>query len=157
MPYVSVQNVTRLRTRLTVAASFGLDEWRVLIEAVATIVAAHVALRLVDLPRVVSWASRSRPPQVVGGSSRDIEYIARFVAVAGRLTGLQCLPRSLALKRMLARRGVATELRIGVRTEGGSLLAHAWVEWMGHALNDDEQSLQPFAVFDRPLGGAFHG
>ena len=38
--------------------------------------------------------------------------------------------------RMLAPRGLSTELKLGVRRENGRFLAHAWVEWRGRAIND---------------------
>jgi hypothetical protein len=48
-------------------------------------------------------------------------------------TDTRCLVRSLVLTRMLARRGIASTLVIGVRTEP-SFLAHAWVEHSGRAI-----------------------
>ena len=40
-----------------------------------------------------------------------------------------CLPRACAARVMLARRGLASDLRIGVvKTPHGSVTAHAWVE-----------------------------
>jgi hypothetical protein len=45
----------------------------------------------------------------------------------------RCLMRSLVLLGLLAKRGIAATLVIGVRTEGG-FLAHAWLELGGVAL-----------------------
>jgi len=145
--------VKKLRARAIRAASFSANDWRILCESTFTLVGMHLALRLVGFPRVVSWAARTRTARSTTWSSVEVEHAARFVATAGRLTGLLCLPRALTLTRMLARRGVTTKLRIGVRPEGDELLAHAWVEWMGRALNDDEASLQRFAPFERALDG----
>lgn len=51
---------------------------------------------------------------------------------------MRCLPRSLCLQWMLARRGMESRLRIGVRRQGeGTLEAHAWIEDEGGLpLND---------------------
>lgn len=42
----------------------------------------------------------------------------------------RCLTRSLALSRLLARRGIESRLVIGTRTQP-TFLAHAWVECEG--------------------------
>lgn len=47
-----------------------------------------------------------------------------------------CLPKALALKRMLERRRFAPTLRIGARKEGGKLLGHAWIEIDDVPFND---------------------
>lgn len=45
----------------------------------------------------------------------------------------RCLTRSLVLMAILARRGIVTELVIGVQT-GEELEAHAWIEHQGRLL-----------------------
>ena len=67
-----------------------------------------------------------------------------------------CLQRSTVLWWLLRRRGVETDLRIGVRrrpgsTGGESLLFHAWVEHDGLVLNDAPDIRSRFATFDRPI------
>lgn len=58
----------------------------------------------------------------------------------------KCLVRSMALHRMLERRGVqGTVIRIGVRREGAELLAHAWVEHMGIPLIDSPSAVAAFS------------
>jgi len=48
-----------------------------------------------------------------------------------------CLVRSVALQRMMERRGlVGSRIHIGVRIVEGEFLAHAWVEWRGEILGD---------------------
>lgn len=42
-----------------------------------------------------------------------------------------CLRTSLVLQTLLLRRGIQTELRIGVRKLGSELCAHAWLEYAG--------------------------
>jgi Transglutaminase-like superfamily len=145
-----------MRARIGKAAAFSVHDWCVLIEAVVTLLVVRVALRLVEFPRLLSWASRVRTSRNGGWSRPQIDRMAWLVEVASRLTWLRCLPRSLALTRVLARRGVASDVRIGVRTKDGKLLAHAWVECMGHALNDDERSLQQFVAFERALGSVLN-
>jgi hypothetical protein len=58
-----------------------------------------------------------------------------------------CLTRSLVLAGLLNRRGIAATLRIGVRVAEGELLAHAWVEHAGVAIDDDQEICKRFAPF----------
>lgn len=70
----------------------------------------------------------------------------RSVALAshhGLLAGT-CLSRSLTLMRLLARRGIAGRLRIGVKLGGGALDAHAWVEVGGVPLGQGEHDYETF-------------
>ena len=67
--------------------------------------------------------------------------------VAVRL-GAACLTRSLVLQRILAGRGIATTLWVGVRNEGQGLQAHAWVECGGVPVNDTPHGIRGFARMD---------
>jgi hypothetical protein len=62
-----------------------------------------------------------------------------------------CLSLSLALWWLLARQGIASDLRVGVRKEGKEFEAHAWVECGGVPLNEPELNHQQFAAFDSAL------
>ena len=58
-----------------------------------------------------------------------------------------CLPRSMTLWWMLGRRGIASELRIGVSKEVGIFKAHAWLECQGIVLNDSTEVGTNFTPF----------
>jgi hypothetical protein len=62
-----------------------------------------------------------------------------------------CLEISLALWWLLARQGISSDLRVGVRKEGEKFEAHAWVEYGGAPLNELETEHQHFAAFDAAL------
>jgi hypothetical protein len=83
--------------------------------------------------------------------------IARLVSIAARHGPYRasCLRQSLALWWLLRRRGVAADLRIGVRREQNQLQAHAWVEHDGEALNDAESVRSSYAAFDAAMPSAF--
>ena len=144
------------RRGLANVASLRFDEWRVLAEAVVTLMVVRLALPMVGFPKLLAWATRPSPDAGAEWSRERVERTAWVVGLCGRLARVRCLTRSLALARVLARRGVATDIRIGVLTVDGKLLAHAWVEWRGRALNDDNRRLQGFAAFDRALGTIWH-
>jgi hypothetical protein len=62
-----------------------------------------------------------------------------------------CLKESLAVWWLLARQGIASDLRVGVRKDGEKFDAHAWIECGGAALNEPETSHQHFRAFDAAL------
>lgn len=78
---------------------------------------------------------------------------ARMVRAAGHygIGHPNCLKVSLALWWLLARQGIASDLRVGVRKDEEKFEAHAWVEFRGAALNEPEMTHQHFAVFDAAL------
>jgi hypothetical protein len=62
-----------------------------------------------------------------------------------------CLEESLTLWYLLQKQGIAACLRIGVRKENGKFEAHAWVEYGGEALNQDDAMHRHYAAFEQEL------
>jgi hypothetical protein len=57
----------------------------------------------------------------------------------------QCLVRSVALSRLLARHGIEGALvRVGVRRTPNEFLAHAWVEYAGEIIGDADDHVGNF-------------
>ncbi len=56
-----------------------------------------------------------------------------------------CLQRSLALSEWLAKDGIFTEVRYGVRKRSGSFDAHAWVVHDEKIINDSVRHVSTFA------------
>ena len=74
--------------------------------------------------------------------------IARIVnSASAQIFRNVCLPRSMTLWWMLGRRGIASELRIGVRKEDHIFTAHAWLECQGMVLNDSAEVGNNFTPF----------
>jgi hypothetical protein len=141
---------TRLQ-RWKDVARFRPRDWRVLAEAALLLPALDVAARVVPPARLLAWASR-RPPCAKGTLSEPaIRRIVWIVGIASNhhLVHMRCLARSLTLARVLGRRGIATEIRLGVRRQDGHLRAHAWVEFRGRPLNDTERVHERYAAFDQ--------
>ena len=63
-----------------------------------------------------------------------------------------CLSRSLTLWWLLRRRGIESQLRLGVRKGEQGLDAHAWVELAGQVVNDAADVAWPSST--RPFAGA---
>jgi hypothetical protein len=83
------------------------------------------------------------------------EQVCRMVLAAARHSPMRinCLERSLALWWLLARRGIATQLRIGTRKSGEKFEAHAWVERNGEAVGEPEGTHLHYAAFETEFSG----
>ena len=79
-----------------------------------------------------------------------IETTVRMVRAAAKygIGRASCLEESLTLWWLLARQGIASDLRIGVRKESAVFEAHAWVERDGVALNEPEARHTHYAAFE---------
>ncbi len=90
------------------------------------------------------------PPSL---SPEDIRDVVQAVHAAARHSPFPstCLVRSLVLQWLLRRRGMGTELRIGVRLDGGRLAAHAWLEREGTVISDRPEAIGGFVPFGRSL------
>lgn len=101
-------------------------------EVLAAYVAARRSLRRFGLREALAQLRGIEPTRQVGDPVADGRRLGRAV---GRTLGAlpadgRCLSQSLVLTRLLARRGVQTQLVIAVRP-GERLAAHAWVEHDG--------------------------
>jgi hypothetical protein len=87
--------------------------------------------------------------ELTAGQWPKARVTARMVEVAARHNPfrLLCLPRSLALWWLLRRQGIGSDLRIGVTPNESGLEKHAWVEYNGVALNDQDDVNERFAPF----------
>jgi len=150
-PAYGLLDPSKWRGQIGRAARFGPRDWAVIVEAMATLVAIRVALRWSATPRLLSWASRVRPNAVPPSAAR-IRRVAWLADVAGRrLLSQRCLPRALAVARVLSRRGVASQVRVGVRRADDRFGGHAWVEWNGLVLNDSGWSVATYVPIDDAL------
>ena len=128
-----------------------LAEWGVLAEAYFTVAGFETLRRLMP----VRWLLPRRPAPGAPAPETTRERLKRLawlvdVAANRQPWRVRCLTRSLALGRMLRRRGVPAEVRIGVR-RGEELQAHAWVEWQGEVLHDPDQQTESYAVLPGEL------
>jgi len=108
--------------------------------AYRTLIFVRVQLQLRSFESVAAWAGKVKanlhPPN--GDLETNISRWSWLVDVAADhcIVPMRCLARSMARTRMLGRKGVLTELKFGVRNEGGKITGHAWVEWRSRSLND---------------------
>ncbi|HVO58616.1 MAG TPA: lasso peptide biosynthesis B2 protein [Dongiaceae bacterium] len=83
------------------------------------------------------------------------ESASRMVLAAVRNSVLRysCLERALTLSWLLARQGIVSRLRIGVRKDGEKFEAHAWVECGGAVLAEPESAHLHYAAFAEEFSG----
>ena len=143
---------TKLHTKLAKLRALSWPERRTLLAAMAWMPLFWLGLHGLGLSRFQAWLQRPRLLIENALSLDEIMGIATMVNRAARLMRIpgDCLTRSLLLGWLLRRRGVASQLRIGVKMNEGSLAAHAWVEYAGIAINDQPDVGEQFAAF-QPL------
>lgn len=127
-----------------------------LVRAGLWLLAVDLGLRVLGFARLRQLLARGVAPasEPVAGADTwgEAETLARWVAVAARhhLYPMRCLTRSLVVWRLLARRGIASELHIGVRKQASELVAHAWVECAGRPVGEDGEVESRYAALALP-------
>lgn len=107
------------------------------LEALALLAVFQVGLALFSFQRVSRWQRRlmgevePTHPEPLVLEKRVRAAIRRSNK---RVYGARCLADALAGQTMLGRRGVPSELKIGVQKKEGKLDAHAWLEREGRAI-----------------------
>jgi hypothetical protein len=124
-------------------------------ESVVVCFLSVVALRVIGFGSWKRLLATSSPGASVRleASACDEAAIAEGYAsvvdmVARNTWGLvTCLPRSLALWWLLRRRGIESELQLGVRKDTGRVVAHAWVVCHGQVIGETEH--ERYSSFER--------
>lgn len=143
------RHITPSVGRLTRWRALSFADQRTLLAAAAWMPLFWYCLRVWGLPRFQARLERSKVAAAKDMSLADIRALGELVNIAARHTlgPRTCLTRSLLLGWLLRRRGVASNLRIGVRLTNGALDAHAWVECEGIPVNDRPDVGTQFASF----------
>jgi hypothetical protein len=142
---------TRPRELIAEAGRLSGAERRELLRAWAALPAVWFGLRVLPLRRLLR--TPAVPAAEGHGGANTARGAARLVNAAARFSPFphSCLSRSIVLWRLLQRRGVAAEIRVGVRRDRGPMAAHAWVEVDGEPVNDAPDVAERHAVFERGL------
>jgi Transglutaminase-like superfamily len=84
-----------------------------------------------------------------------VALTSRMILAAARNSPIPstCLERSLCLWWLLARQGVATQFRIGVRKDREKFAAHAWVECDGIAVGEPQAPHLHYTPFVEEISG----
>ena len=102
---------------------------RYLREAGITLLLARLAVRMLPSFWVLTWARR-KPRHARRFAAGEVGWVSWAIETAGAAPSVNApsLPRALATLAMLRRRGIASELVLGVAYERGVPAPHAWVE-----------------------------
>ncbi len=105
-------------------------------EAAALVIPVEFALRRqVPLATLVAQFAGTDRNSRSGRETIDVGRAARLVdAVTSCYPNATCLKKSLILLRVLRKRGIPAELRLGVRKVDEDFSAHAWIECAGRTL-----------------------
>lgn len=136
--------------KLRSAFRFSIADWSLFFQAWIWLLLFDLGLRACPFPVLQSLAARlsTRPapsPEQTEGLILALKTAADR-ARRNHLYPMTCLRRSLALQKMLAQRGVAAELKIGVYKELGMLNAHAWVEYQGKPIGEPEMIAEQYVA-----------
>ena len=133
---------TSLRHKAKTWNSLSKSDRGLLISAACLLPIIAASLKTIGLQRTQSWLAGNAlaPMRPVTEQTREnVRRTAQIVAAAYRLHPMpsSCLPRAVALWSLLQRRGIGTDVRIGVRyNTTGDFESHAWLELNGEVLND---------------------
>lgn len=105
---------------------------------------------------LLDWSADAGPSRPEPGEWMVLKLVGWSVtrAASHGLFRPKCLVRSLAVRQMLARRGIrGAVMRIGVRRDAAGMFeAHAWVEYGGYVCGDSPTHVATFTpVSDRRL------
>ena len=132
----------------TVLRQLTCAQRRTLVLALVLLPLFAVLLRLSSPTRLLARIDAGGTPGP-GALANALALAQPVNLVAARLRAT-CLTRSLVLQWILARRGIGTELKVGVRNEGDGLHAHAWLECGGVPVNDTVYGVDGFARMELP-------
>ena len=113
-----------------------------------------MSLRLRGFKQTQSKLQANLPPvspvEAQAPGPAIVQTICRMVSAAGHygIARPNCLEESLVLWYLLRRENIPGVLRIGVRKSQGEFEAHAWVEYLGTALNQGEWTHPHYAAFE---------
>ncbi len=130
-------------------------EWRVLLSAILLLPMFALLLNSIGFKKTQTFLSNHLPKKPKISIHEDMQLeeaqsVARMVSIAANhgLYSANCLKKSLLTWWLLGRRGIATDLKIGVNKETGDFNAHAWVEYRGNVLIDATDIEDRFSAFD---------
>lgn len=63
----------------------------------------------------------------------------------------KCLSRSLGIWFLLAKKGINTQLKFGMKKENNELLAHSWLEYNGKMLDIENEKNKKYTPFSESI------
>ncbi|MFT5390432.1 MAG: hypothetical protein ACI8PT_000617 [Gammaproteobacteria bacterium] len=122
------------------------SEIPIIVEAWATLAIVHWQLRRSGARRLKRQLDSTVQTPLEPASVGNLARLVYLTDLAARyhVREMNCLRRTLALGRVLERRGIPACIHIGTRIEDGKLFGHAWLSAFGEVLNDDPDIARQF-------------
>jgi hypothetical protein len=146
------------------AHQFFILSWReqlTFLWAVFLLPCTAASVRLFGLRRSVSFLikhSNLSPDPDTDLRQQRVESLTRLVraAAAHGFYRANCLQQSLSLWWLLRRKGIPSNLQIGMQQEADQIKGHAWVEYEGRVLNDTPDVRHRYTAIDSYREGLFY-
>ncbi len=129
--------------RINQLSALSIEEWRLLLVSIVLLPLTALALYIIGFKKTKVLMTRFIPLHTENAKSgaeqlKIAERVARMVTIAANHSfySANCLKKALVIWWLLKRKGITSELKIGVRKEETDFLAHAWVELNGKPLTD---------------------
>lgn len=133
------------------AQTFSALDWVSLGQAWFLLLFVDLGLRLLPFLKLQGLLRRTSHGRAfaAGDPQAAIRKMNRMVQAAANhhLYPMTCLRQALTLQWMLARHGICTELKIGVRKNGSGIEAHAWLEWNDSPIGQPGLVVEQFSAF----------
>ena len=144
-----------IRKRVKQLEELTFTEWQVLLSAIFLLPMIALVMMFIGFKRTQSFLSKHLPKKPKLSVHEKIQLdeaqsVARMVTVAANHGPYRanCLKRSLLIWWLLGRKGIVTDLKIGVNKDSSDFNAHSWVEYRGNVLIDAIDIEDRFSAFD---------
>ncbi|WP_164714175.1 lasso peptide biosynthesis B2 protein [Chitinophaga rhizosphaerae] len=122
---------------------------RLLLQAHAITILTETSLRFTGLRTTQKLLTRFMKNVPPPAPEATIVLLDTYSSIFNRMKTAasrkgRCLSQSLAMRFMLGRKGISTDLRIGICQEHGKMEAHAWLEKDGKPVNDHPSMIEGY-------------
>ncbi len=135
-------------------SEFSSPERKVLLIALLLLPITAIALQIKGFRWTQAFYNKCSPNNIsrnsVSSQLLEARSTARMVTIAANHGPYRanCLKKSLVTWWWLTKKGIQSELKIGVNKEAGDFNAHAWIEFQGVVVNDRAEINEQFSIFD---------
>lgn len=142
--------ITKLNHKLNTFLKLSFLEKSLVIQGLILLPLIHFYLQLKGLKKTQVLLTKLVPKfkQINNNNHNNLSQIFRIAKTIKIISKYYpfatCLRQSLLLWYLLKKEGIESKLCIGVRKEKKQLLAHAWVEYQGFAINETNNINQIF-------------
>jgi hypothetical protein len=139
------------KDNVLLARQFSISDWLALVEAWWLLYFFYLALRWMSYERLLSstrpMLENSPEPSPMLIFAHQLQRLVGFAARL-HLIPMTCLIKSLSLQKMLSKRNIPAQIKIGAQKIQGTIYAHAWVEVNRKPIGEADDIAQKFNVLE---------